>query len=328
MKLSKTIDLNSKKMTIDLEKKAKRYDFTSTSRFSKELLVFFENWGNNYARILSNSLLVRLRTNVKAHMESVNQMTYASYVEQHANEYISVVYTLPPLKGPFVIDFDWRFAALSIDTLSGGNFGEAEDLKDVTDVEKALIRILTGYFLEAQQKCWADYEYVNQKVRSVELNPLMIQLLPDNETILLMEFSIEAGTERFPFKVVIPHQSIENVIEKINKHAKDVTDVEAPTDEAKTFLAQTIQQMRVEACVELGKTMLTFDQMRLLKEGGFVQLDQKITDLLTVYVEGEEIFKAQPVQVNGKLCVQVVEVSKQLNEGLLQRLVGGSDHEG
>ena len=322
MKPSKTFNSNSKTLPIELEKKAKKFDFNSTSRFPKELLVFFENWGNNYARLLSNSLGVRLRTNIKAHMESITQMSYTNYIEQYVGEDISVVYTLPPLKGPFLINLDRKLSGLSIDTISGGSFGEGQGLTEVTDVEKALIRILASYFLEGQQKCWADYEQVHAKVRSVELNPAMIQLLADNETVLLLEFIIETLQGNFPFKVAIPYQSIENVVEKINKQNSQQNSFEAQSEEMKLFLNQAVHQMKVETTVELGKTDLTFQQMSALKEGCFVQLNQKITDLLTVYVEGIEVFKVQPVQVNGKLCVQVVEISKNLEIELLKRLGG------
>lgn len=327
MKLSKTIDLSSKKRLVDLENKAKKYDFSSTNRFSKELLVFFENWGNNYSRLLSNSLLVRLRTNVKAHLELIHQMSYANYIEQNASDQISVVYNLPPLKGPFLLSFNHEFAGLSIDTLSGGNFGEGQALQEVTDVEKALIRILASYFLEGQQKCWQDYEPVNQKVRSVELNPSMIQLLPDNETVLVLEFMMEVGAGQFPLKLVIPHQSIENVIEKINKQTKEEEMLEQATEEERLFLEHVVKQLKVETVVELGKAQLSIEQTSQLREDCFIQLDRSIADLLTVYAEGVEIFKAQPVLMNGKLCIQVVEISETLETDLIQQMTGGKTHE-
>ena len=327
MNLPKTTDFKMSQMIVDLEKKAKKYDFSSTNRFSKELIVFFENWANNYARFLANSLLVRLRTNTKVHVESVNQMTYASYIEQYATDQISVVYTLPPLKGPFLLSLDRTFAGLSIDTLSGGSFGDGEALDDVTDVEKALIRILASYFLEGQQKCWQDYEQVNQKVRSVELNPLMIQLLADNETILMLEFTLETSKGNFPLRVAIPHQSIENVIEKINKHAKEVDVFEVATEEERGFLERIVQQLEVEVAVELGKAQLSVSQASQLRENSFIQLDRSIHDLLTVYAEGIEIFKGQPVLMNGKLCIQVVEISEGLETEWFEHLIGGEENE-
>lgn len=309
-------NLKPHRTTEELEALAKRYDFSSTNRFSKELLTFFENWATNYSRLLSNTLSLRLSTTMKIHLEAMTQLTYGSYMEHYSSDLISVIYNLPPLKGSFLINFDRTFASLSIDSILGGSFEGTGTLIEITDVEKALIETVTTYFLDAQEKAWSEYERVTQKVRSVELNPSMMQLVPDNETILVLDFVIEAIHHRFPFKLIIPHQSIENVVEKIvSRHDRNQLVMDVP-NEVLENLDEEIDQMKVRVAVELGSASLSLDVLEQIKVGNMVKLDRKLNGLLDVRVvdgNGELqtcLFRVQPVAIGKQLAVQIVDVVK------------------
>ena len=58
-----------------------KYDFRRPNKFSKDLLRILKGFHDNMARLLSASLSVYLRQDVKVHLTYIEQHTYHEYIE-------------------------------------------------------------------------------------------------------------------------------------------------------------------------------------------------------------------------------------------------------
>jgi flagellar motor switch protein FliM len=91
------------------------YDFKSPQKFSKDHIRTLELIHDSYARIISNYLTVKIRSNVKVRIESVQQITYEEFTHSIPNPSIMTIFKMPPLNGTLTFEkrtvdrhFAWR----------------------------------------------------------------------------------------------------------------------------------------------------------------------------------------------------------------------------
>lgn len=294
----------------EIQRLAKVYDFKRTNRFNKEFVHLFESVYRNYARILSNSLFLRFRIPMKLKLDQLSQVSYLDYVMNLSKDSVTTVYTMFPLKGPFCLTFDSRFCFSAIDSILGGSFTNDAPQREFTDVEKGVLRIVSNTFVSPQEQCYQEYGKVDPCIRSIEFNPVLMQICSDEESMLILDFTLEANEQSYPIKVAIPYGSVENMGEvlQIVRHQEGVSD--APTVESRQQMDGHLKQAQVGCSVLLGKTSLTLQQVEGLKEGHFIKFDRKVGEFLDLKVEDQVRFKVQPGVSGQKMAVQVTEVLK------------------
>ncbi len=294
----------------EIQRLAKVYDFKRTNRFNKEFVHLFESVYRNYARILSNSLFLRFRIPMKLKLDQLSQVSYLDYVMNLSKDSVTTVYTMFPLKGPFCLTFDSRFCFSAIDSILGGSFTNDAPQREFTDVEKGVLRIVSNTFVSSQEQCYQEYGKVDPCIRSIEFNPVLMQICSDEESMLILDFTLEANEQSYPIKVAIPYGSVENMGEvlQIVRHQEEVSD--APTVESRQQMDSHLKQTHVGCSVLLGQTSLTLQQVEGLKEGHFIKFDRKVGEFLDLKVEDQVRFKVQPGVSGQKMAVQVTEVLK------------------
>ena len=297
----------------EIQRLAKAYDFKRTNRFNKEFVHLFESVYRNYARILSNSLFLRFRIPMKLRLDQMGQISYLDYVMNLSKDSVTTVYSLFPIKGPFLITFDSRFSFLAIDSVLGGSFINEAPEREFTDVEKGVLKIVANAFVKPQEQCYQEYGRVDPAIRSIEFNPVLMQVCSDEESLLILDFTLEANEQEYPIKIAIPYGSIENVSDVLQlvRHQEELSDV--PTENSRQQMDAHLKQAQVETSVLLGQARLTLQQVEDLKEGQLIKLDRKVGSFLDLKVENQVRFKGQPGVSGQKMAVQITEVLNALN---------------
>ncbi len=189
--------------------KIKYYDFKRPQKFSKDHIRTLELVHDNYARIISNYLTAQLRTNVKVKFESVQQITYEEFIHSIPNTTVLTVFKMPPLSGQILLETNEEFVLRIFDVLAGGQGTKKPKFKELTDIEKNLIRHVNQGLISNLKLAWEDVVDVNPEVESVETNPALNQTLAPNEPVALITFSVEMfGTNIF-INLCIPFLSLE-----------------------------------------------------------------------------------------------------------------------
>lgn len=292
----------------ELQSVARAYDVRRTNRFTKESINLFESVYRNYARILSNSLFLRFRVPMKLKLNQLYQTTYLNYVMNLSTNTLTTVYTMFPVKGPLCMTFDRQFAFLAIDAVLGGSFSNQAPDREFTEVEKGVLRIVSNAFIEPQEQCWHEYGRVDPAIRSVEFNPVLMQLCPEDESLLIMDFVLEANDVEYPVKIAIPYSSIENLPEVLQLVRHRDQELGAPTKESREQLDYHLKQTSVDCSTLLGRATLSVLQVNQLQVGDIVKLDRKVGEFLDMKVADQVHFKVQPGLAKNTMAVQVMEV--------------------
>ncbi|HAX73332.1 MAG TPA: hypothetical protein DCY20_07395 [Firmicutes bacterium] len=294
----------------EIQRLARPYDFKKTNRFSKDLMYVFESVYGNYVRVLSNYLFVRLGTNMRLHLESITQTTYLDFVMNVPSDTVMSVFTLAPMKGSFLFTFGNDFAFMCIDNICGGSFDNKPLLREFTAIEKHLLRIVAGFFIEPQKTCWQEFLEVEPTLKSLEFNPLVVQLASDNESVLVIDMNIEVIDNYYPIKLVFPYISLDNMTDQLIVHNNQDEVALAPDKKSMTMLEKHLVKTDVDLKVVLGETNVPLSTVNNLKVDDVIKLNTEVGELLPLKIEDKTHFLVQPGIHNNKLSVQVVTVEK------------------
>jgi flagellar motor switch protein FliM len=171
----------------------KNYDFRRPNKFSKEQLRNLQALHGVFARILSNYLTGYLRANIQLEVVSVDQITYEDFINSIPIPTVLTVFSLEPLKGTAIMQFDPMFLFPMLDLFFGGKGDAPHTFRDFTDIELTVARNLSEKILENLSIAWRDIVQVDAQVLSLETNPRLHQIFSFNEIVALITLNVQIG---------------------------------------------------------------------------------------------------------------------------------------
>lgn len=287
--------------------KIKYYDFKRPQKFSKDHIRTLELVHDNYARIISNYLTAQLRTNVKVKFESVQQITYEEFIHSIPNTTVLTLFKMPPLSGQILLETNEEFVLRIFDVLAGGQGTKKPKFKELTDIEKNLIRHVNQGLISNLKLAWEDVVDVNPEVESVETNPALNQTLAPNEPVALITFSVEMfGTNIF-INLCIPFLSLEKILDKLVVQYWFSENDDEILKESKEKLNKNIRKVSVELKAMLGNSKITVNDFLNLQLGDIITLDNRAVSPIEVYVEEQLTFLAKPGLHGKNKAVQIID---------------------
>jgi len=296
----------------DIEKdeeniKIKNYDFKRPQKFSKDVIRAVEVIHDNYARIVSNYLTAQLRSNVKVKIESVEQITYEEFIHSIPSTTVLNLFRMPPLDGQIILETNEEFVLRIFDVLAGGSGDKKPKFKELTDIEKNIIKHVNQEMISKLKLAWEDVMEVEPILDSIETNPALNQILAPNEPVALVTFSVDMFDTSLLINICIPYLSIEKVLDNlVIKNWLSTTDNEQG-EEVKANINKTIKNVDVAMKAVLGETKISVNDFLNLFTGDIVTLDRSYDSTVDIYVEDELLFKAKPGLKGKNKAVQIIE---------------------
>ncbi len=302
-----TGELDSDETEVKIEKKIKDYDFKRPNKLSKEHIYSIRNMYDNYARVASNTLTNQIRTNVQISVGSVEQVTFGEFIGSIPNPTIFALYTLNPLEGYCVLEINQSFGFHMIDLLFGGStFSEVES-REYTDIEHRVVQEVVENLVQASKMAWADYLDVEPKLEVIESNPQMNQVLPYNDSGVLVTLKAEIDEESLLINMCMPHQIFEKVQDDLRTGIHDKNRSKKQKNNYTDVITNKLLISEIELKILLGKTDISVEDFVDLDIGDVVQLSSTIEEPLVMEVEGRDRFLVRPGMFNNKISGQVVD---------------------
>lgn len=292
------------------EQKIKPYDFKRPNKFSKEQISALEMIYENYSRIVSNFLSSQLRSNIKMKQVSIEQVTYEEFTRSIPNPTLLLNFKMPPLGGILLLEINPQFAFQIIELLCGGKAKKQVPVRELTDIEKSMIRDMLDYFIDSMKEAWRDVTEVDPALESLESNPQLNQTMSPTEPVALITFVIEVAEVQSFVNLCIPYLSIEKIVDKLeiqywfqNENAQD-------SMEYSSIIKERILSTKVDLSILMGNANITVEDFMSMSVGDVLPLDKLTEDTLEMYVEDQMRFFVQPGIYKGKLSVQVVDIAE------------------
>jgi len=284
------------------------YDFKSPQKFSKDHIRTLELIHDSYARIISNYLTVKIRSNVKVRIESVQQITYEEFTHSIPNPSIMTIFKMPPLNGTLILETNPQFVFQMLDILLGGSGKGKYKMRELTDIDKKIIRHINEELISNLKVAWEDVLEVFPEIESLETNPALNQSLAPNEPVALVNFSVEMGKNNTFINICIPYISIEKILDKLVVQYWSQESDSKVVQESKAKIRARLNIVEVNVSAQLGTEQITVDDFLKLRLGDIITLKNKTSDPVKVFIEDKPYYYGKPGILGKNMGVQILDI--------------------
>lgn len=284
----------------------KLYDFRRPNKFSKDQLRTLQVLHGNFGRLLSSFLTGYLRNNITIEVASVDQLTYDDFIRSIPTPTVLAIFSLDPLQGTAIAQFDPMFIFPVIDLFFGGSGETVRTVRELTDIELSVVRNLSSKILENLALAWKDVLQVKPVIDSIETNPYLQQFFSFNEIVALVTMTTQVGESAKGFvNLCLPFPLLDPLVTQLALHRRFGAQSTAFNDEEKKRLQYWLSFPDIELTVLAGHSQITINDFLQLLEGDVLILDKKHDQDMDLYVGENLKYKVQPGTAGNQLAVQV-----------------------
>lgn len=296
-------------------KSYKLYNFRRPDKFSKDNLRALRDIHREFSKAISLVLSGFLRMRVEIEIVSVDQLTYEEFVRSMPSPISVGVFEFEPLSGQILLGISFEVLTCIVNRMLGGVGNVDTNSKELTDIEKALVKKIINIIIQELEDSWNTIIPVTGKFISIDDNYQSIQVATAGEIVALLTFEVQIAGKHFGlFSLCFPYPVLETVLGHLStQHIFQTKGLVASNEERMKMIAK-LNSSNVDLRVQFGSCNITLDDFLQLTEGDIIKLDNKVQDDLIVKVNGEKKFFARPGTIKDNICVKITDVYDEMHE--------------
>lgn len=279
------------------------YDFRRPDKLSKDQLRTLQMLHETFARMAGSGLSAYLRTPVNIELISFEQVPYEEYLRS-INQSVFTIMSLQPLTGQAVMEIEFELVFSVIDRMLGGP-GRAIKRTVLTDIERPLVRQTIDRLFQALKSAWEGVAVVNPIIEGMETSSQFVQVAPPGDIVVTILFEVKIGEQRGAMSLCIPYLVLKPIATKLSAQKWFASGTRKVSQLTRQHLSVQVQQSEVECRVQLGKTLISVDDLLKLEVGNVVRLEQRTNQDLTLSVGDLPKFNGKPALNGNKLVFTV-----------------------
>jgi flagellar motor switch protein FliM len=283
-----------------------RYDFRSPSRFSREHIRALQMVNETYARQVATVWSTTLRIVAQTSLVSVGQSTYEEHTRRLPNPTLLGVLRFAPMNGVGLVQLPMEIVMNVIDRLLGGPGTLDQPTRALSEIETGLVRSLVQRSVRELTYAFEGLGPIQAEVQSIESDPLMLQLAPPNDPMIISEFEITLGETTAISTLCIPASTLQPVLEALDRQPELAPT--GPQAIAARRLAERVTEVPVEVSVAFRPISLRSADLFDLKVGDVLPLRHPTNQPLTISADGVPVATAVPGSHGHRLACQIVHV--------------------
>lgn len=303
------------------EKNVVKYDFMSPKKYTKDQLRIVDNIFDNIERLISLQLSGMLRVSCDGKVLGIEEMEYKDYINSvEETALIGVVDVSSSDKiideRQFLLQMDRPLSFCIIDRLLGGDGSCVNIKRDYTDIEMSILKNLYNQFMPKFSDVWDNYAIIEHNLASLETNPRMIQSIPQEETVVIVQIELSIKNLVGIMTACIPSDTMNDMLKCFeSKFVKSLKKGDLEQQEnRRNALMNSIKSSSLVVTGVLGKTQIQLSELLGLQKGDIFLLDSTSRDKkVTVNVEGVPWYKGSMGVYKKNYAVKLSEVLKEEN---------------
>ncbi|HYM10981.1 MAG TPA: flagellar motor switch protein FliM [Bryobacterales bacterium] len=288
-------------------KKSFIYDFRRPDRIPKEQLRSIHLLHDFFARNLASSLGAYLRAYVVVHLVSVEQLSFAEFLQYLPTPTCIATVGMKPLDGNAVLEINPSLVFPILDILLGGN-GKAsmKEFRELTEIEQSIIEGVLRIVLHDLSETWRPVAEINFSIEEMETQPQLIQILSPNEAIVAVGFEITTGENRGMMNFGIP--SI--MVKMLGQQFEQQWSIRRKTgnDAEQQMMQRLVSALPVTLDARLEGATIRTDDLLHLEQGDVVTFDIPLSRPVHMNVNGQRKFEGEVVMAGKNRAVLIHSV--------------------
>ncbi|OQX91495.1 MAG: flagellar motor switch protein FliM [candidate division Zixibacteria bacterium 4484_95] len=289
----------------DILGKAVAYDFKHPNRLSKDQMRTLESLHSNFAGHFRSALSGITRSVVDVDLLSVDQITYSEFIMSLMSPSCTYVFTLSPLDGVGIMDFNPSVVFAFVDRMFGGVGKTLNAERELTGIEKSIMKKIVSRSFKELEKTWESILPVNIKQSAFESNPQFIQVVPQGETVIVISLQLKMMSSSGIMTICYPYLTLEGVVEKLSAQKSMDKNKKIVDKDNRLMNAKRLVPVQTYVKTVLGNTTLTVRDLINIKAGDVIKLDQRIYQDVDVYVGDKLKFHGKPGLSGNQLAVKI-----------------------
>jgi flagellar motor switch protein FliM len=296
------------------------YDFKRPERVSKDQMRALETLHEGFGRNFGAALSGYLRTIIEVTVASIEQLTYSEFIHSLPNPTCFNLLKAEQLDGQLCLEISPLIIYPIIDRLLGGSNADLFiPQRPLTQIEQRLVQRITDRATQQLSEAWSNLTPVKFKVEDFESNPQLVQIVPPNETVVVVGFELKMGNRAGTMSLCIPYNVIEPIMGVLAAQNWFSYQRKGGQEDHLRKLTRNILNARVELRAFLAQTTIRVSDLMALAPGDIITTEKPAGADVLVQIEGKNKFMAQVGQFRGARALRITRPCPQPEAGPVER---------
>ncbi|MDR2946420.1 MAG: flagellar motor switch protein FliM [Candidatus Adiutrix sp.] len=282
------------------------YDLTNQDRIIRGRMPTLEIINDRFARFFRQTMSTSLRKVIDISAFSIDMIKFGEFMRALPVPTSLHIFKADPLRGHAIMVIETKLVFNLVDSFFGGSgrgYIKVEG-RDFTPIEARLITKVIKMALSDLEKAWNPVHPLTLSYVRSETNPQFASVVAPTEVVIVIKFEVELEQTVGTLIICLPYSTIEPIRSKL--YAGFQSDqLEVDTAWINRFI-ERVREAEVNMIVELGRAMVTGEDIMNLTTGDVIMLTHDVREPLEVKVEGVPKFKVFAGSSRGQKAVRVV----------------------
>lgn len=289
------------------------YDFKRPERVSKDqmraLEALHEGFGRNFGAALSGYL----RTIIEVSVANIEQLTYSEFIHSLPNPTCFNLLKADQLDGQLCLEISPLIIYPIIDRLLGGSNADLFiPQRPLTQIEQRLVQRITDRATHHLSEAWSNLTPVTFSVHDFESNPQLVQIVPPNETVVVIGFELKLGNRAGTMSLCIPYNVIEPIMGVLAAQNWFSYQRKGGQEDHVRRLTKNVQNAPVDMRAFLAQTSISLNDLLSLQPGDIITTPKECSQEVLIQVEGRNKFLGLIGQFRGNRAIRITRMCQQV----------------
>lgn len=285
-------------------------NFLQASQITKDEVRSVSMLHDAFARNLTHSLGAYLRVSFEVNLVSVEQLTYAEFLQRVPEVTYLASVDIRPLEVMAAVQLDLPLAFPIIDLLLGGAGKTEAQVRDITEIEEHILESVVKIICRELQATWQQLLELEFEFRKRQEQAQILRLMAPNEKILSLSFEIRMPEVRGMLNVAFPAMVSNALLRKLSQQWS-YQKRRGPADVGER-LRERVQECHFHVELRLPDSRVRVRDLVGLQPGQVLVLRHRVGDPALLLVAGKKLFTAHPVRsadLRGGQILQHLQIS-------------------
>jgi flagellar motor switch protein FliM len=290
----------------DAQRVATAYDFRRPIQLSREHQRVLQVAFDEFARQATTVFTSTLRTICQVSLTSIDQRSYAEYVDSLGQMTYLTTFTAEPMPGLGVLELPVPAVMASIDHMLGGPGTADQPHRQLTDIETVVVTGLFDGLLDGLRYSMSGLVPIEPVKVAVEYSPQLAQAASAGDVMVAVSLEVRINetphklTVCLPFNGLLPALTVAAAPQQVSARER------AEQAAAAELLDRRFQDVPVEVSVRFRSTRLGADAFANLAVGDVLRLSHPAVAPLDVTVDDALFGHATAGATAQKLAARIV----------------------
>jgi flagellar motor switch protein FliM len=296
---------------VDLDQEARKdveaapYNLTSQNIMLRDQFSALEEVYDKFAGMLRDTLSATLQRSMAIEFVSSELIKYQEFITAFSSPTSFNVITMEPLIGNALLCIESNLVFSLIDCMFGGDGKPSTQVREFTQIEQRMIKKFARDILSGFEQSWSTVYPIKISLKKTETKPAFVQLVPPNDTMMIIVFAIKGPEFSGNFHLAIPYLMLEPIKEKFSPkylREKDMGHTWGPQ------LKELLKDTHVTVIAELGRTKQTIRELINLQVEDVIKLKAGPEDLISISVDQVPKYRGYPGIIKGNRAVEIAKL--------------------